>query len=81
MSEYNTGSDLDPQKQQDGYVLGNARFTIGSRDKRWNVELWSQNITDAEYYQVAINAPLQPGTFNAFLGAPRTYGVTLRLSY
>jgi iron complex outermembrane receptor protein len=81
MSEYNTGSDLDPQKQQDGYTVGNARFTIGSRDKRWNVELWSQNITDADYLQVAIDAPLQPGTYNAFLGAPRTYGVTLRFSY
>jgi iron complex outermembrane recepter protein len=81
MSEYNTGSDLDPQKLQDGYVLGNARFTIGSRNDRWNVELWSQNITNAEYYQVAIDAPLQTGTWNAFLGAPRTYGVTLRLRY
>jgi iron complex outermembrane recepter protein len=81
MSEYNTGSDLDPQKLQDAYVLGNARFTIGSRNDRWNVELWSQNITDAEYYQVAIDAPLQAGTWNAFLGAPRTYGVTLRMRY
>ncbi len=81
MSEYNTGSDLDPQKQQDGYVLGNARFTIGARDQRWSVELWSQNITDAEYYQVAIDAPLQTGTWNAFLGAPRTYGMTFRVRY
>ncbi len=81
MSEYNTGSDLDPQKQQDAYVLANARFTIGSRNDRWNVELWSQNVTDAEYYQVAIDAPLQTGTWNAFLGAPRTYGVTFRVRY
>jgi len=81
MSEYNTGSDLDPQKNQEGYTLGNARFTIGSRNNRWSVELWSQNITDAEYYQVGIDAPLQTGTWNAFLGAPRTYGMTLRLKY
>ena len=81
MSEYNTGSDLDPQKNQEGYTIGNARFTIGSRNNRWSVELWSQNITDAEYYQVGIDAPLQTGTWNAFLGAPRTYGMTLRLKY
>jgi iron complex outermembrane recepter protein len=81
MSEYNTGSDLDPQKLQDAYAMGNARVTIGSRDQRWNLELWSQNFTDAEYYQVAIDAPLQAGTWNAFLGAPRTYGMTLRLRY
>ena len=47
--------------------------------------------TDEEYMQVAFDAPLQaPGTslpndplnsYNAFLGAPRTYGVTFRVTY
>jgi outer membrane receptor protein involved in Fe transport len=81
MSDYNTGSDLDPQKAQDGYTLANARFTIGAQDDRWSLELWSQNITDVEYYQVAIDTPLQTGSWNAFLGAPRTYGMTFRLKY
>jgi outer membrane receptor protein involved in Fe transport len=81
MSDYNTGSDLDPQKAQDGYTLANARFTIGAPDDRWSLELWSQNITDVEYYQVAIDTPLQTGSWNAFLGAPRTYGMTFRLKY
>ncbi len=81
MSEYNTGSDLDPQKQQDAYTLANARFSIGSSDDRWNIELWSQNITDTEYYQVGFDAPLQTGSWNAFLGAPRTTGVTFRVKY
>ena len=58
-----------------------AQIRWESRDRRWMVELWGQNITDAEYMQVAFNAPLQTGSYNAFLGAPRTYGVTLRLSY
>ncbi len=81
MSEYNTGSDLDPQKHQDAYTLANARFSIGSSDDRWNIELWSQNITDAEYIQVGFDAPLQTGSWNAFLGAPRTTGVTFRVKY
>jgi outer membrane receptor protein involved in Fe transport len=81
MSEYNTGSDLDPEKLQDGYALLNARVTLGRRDGRWDVELWAQNLTDAEYVQVAFDAPLQTGSWNAFLGAPRTYGATLRLRY
>ncbi|MFZ5639066.1 MAG: TonB-dependent receptor domain-containing protein, partial [Pseudomonadota bacterium] len=81
MSDYNTGSDLDPQKQQDAYTLANARFTIGSQNDRWSLELWSQNLTNAEYYQVAIDTPLQTGSWNAFLGAPRTYGLTFRLKY
>ena len=81
MSDYNTGSDLDPEKHQDAYTLVNARVGIGSRNRRWQLELWGQNITDAEYLQVAFDAPLQPGSWNAFLGAPATYGVTFRFNY
>ena len=80
-SEYNTGSDLAPQKMQDAYTLVNARIGIGSRDKRWTVELWGQNLTDETYAQVGFDAPLQTGSYNAFLGAPRTYGMTLRVAY
>jgi iron complex outermembrane receptor protein len=81
MSDYNTGSDLDPEKAQDGYALVNARFVLGRQDGRWDIELWGQNLTDAEYMQVAFDAPLQTGSWNAFLGAPRTYGVTFRVRY
>jgi outer membrane receptor protein involved in Fe transport len=79
--DYNTGSDLDPQKMQEAYTVANARIGFGRRDKRWMVELWGNNITDTEYMQVAFDAPLQAGAWNAFLAPPRTYGVTLRLSY
>ena len=79
MSEQNTGSDLDPEKMQDGYALFNARVGIGAVDDSWNLELWSQNITDEDYIQVGFDGPFQAGSFNAFLGRPRTYGVTLRV--
>lgn len=81
LTDYNTGSDLDPAKLQQAYTVANARIGIGRNDRRWMLELWGQNVTDAEYMQVAFNAPLQTGSYNAFLGAPRTYGLTLRLSY
>ena len=81
MSDYNTGSDLDPQKAQDAYTLVNARIGFGAQDQRWMVEFWGQNLTDETYKQVGIDAPIQPGSWNAFLGAPRTYGMTLRLRY
>lgn len=79
MSEQNTGSDLDPEKIQDGYAIFNARVGLGAMDDSWNLELWSQNITDEDYIQVGYDAPFQSGSFNAFLGRPRTYGVTLRM--
>jgi iron complex outermembrane receptor protein len=90
MGDYNTGSDLDVEKEQDGYSIVNARLGIGRSDGRWMLELWGTNITDTEYVQVGFDGPLQalfpdPGnpfnTYNAFLGAPRMYGMTLRVRY
>lgn len=93
-SDYNTGSDLFPQKEQDGYALFNARVGIRGRDEAWGVEFWAQNLFNKQYAQVAFNSPFQAGTtsapfvdpqypggrqiFSQFLAEPRTYGVTLR---
>jgi iron complex outermembrane receptor protein len=80
-SEYNTGSNLAPEKMQDAFTLVNARTGIGAADDSWGIEIWAQNLTDEEYYQVVFDAPLQTGSYNAFLGAPRTYGVTARFKF
>ena len=88
-SEYNTGSNLDPRKIQDAYTLVNARLGFGAADEVWMVEAWAQNLTDEEYYQVAFDATLQgssagatpTSTIDAFLGAPRTYGLTARFKF
>lgn len=81
VSSYNTGSDLAPIKNQPGFTTVNARLGLATQDKRWAVEAWAQNLFDEVYYQVAFDAPFQPGSFDAFLGQPRTYGVTLRYAY
>ncbi|MCU0976631.1 MAG: TonB-dependent receptor [Steroidobacteraceae bacterium] len=80
MSDYNTGSDLDPEKLQEAFWVANARLVLGSANDRWSVELWAQNLTDEDYIQVAFDTPLQTGSWNAYLAAPRTYGATLRVS-
>ena len=92
--DYNTGSDLFPQKAQDSYLLVNARLGLRGPDQKWAVELWAQNLLDQNYTQAAFNTPFQAGgasasfvdpqfpggrqMFSAFLAEPRTYGVTLR---
>jgi len=81
MSEYNTGSNLARNKTQGAMTLVNARISIGADDEAWTIELWSQNLTDKDYYQVGFDATLQTGTVDAFLGAPRTYGVTARVKF
>jgi len=92
-SDYNTGSDLAPEKKQDGFSVVNARIGLRGKDQLWALELWAQNVFNKDYVQVAFNSPFQGagsianaqrfgGTSNAlysaFLAEPRTYGATLR---
>jgi iron complex outermembrane receptor protein len=92
--DYNTGSDLFPQKEQNGFAVFNARIGLRGPDEAWGIELWGQNIFNQDYAQVAFNTPFQAGTtsapfvdpqypggrqiFSQFLAEPRTYGITLR---
>lgn len=88
--EHNTGSDLDIEKQQEAYTLVNARLMLTRPGSpRWTVDLWARNLFDELYSLTIFDAPLQgsgtgPGstqTFNAFLGAPREYGISLRYEF
>jgi len=96
-SEINTGSDLDLEKIQNDFVVVNGRIGLRGRDSIWGVELWAQNLLNTDYKQIAFDAPLQgsgtirgveqgfyprsTGLFGAFLGEPRTYGVTVRTRF
>ena len=96
-SAFNTGSDLDLEKVQDDFVVVNGRIGLRGRDAVWGVELWAQNLLNTEFRQIAFDAPIQgSGTirgvqqgfyprstqlFGAFLGEPRTYGVTVRTRF
>jgi iron complex outermembrane receptor protein len=57
--DYNTGSDLFPEKEQDGFAVFNARLGIRGPAQRWSVELWAQNLLNQDYQQVAFNTPFQ----------------------
>ena len=94
VSDYNTGSDLFPQKGQDSFALVNGRIGLRGPNDHFAIELWAQNVFNKQYAQVAFNAPFQAGTtsapfvdpqypggrqiFSQFLAEPRTFGVTLR---
>ncbi|WP_294390949.1 TonB-dependent receptor [uncultured Sphingomonas sp.] len=101
-SQIHTGSDLFPEKDQTGVAVVNARIGIGRVDGGWSLELWAQNLFDANYIQTGFNMPLQgggsggvPGTvgavrafgttssqlLGAFLGEPRTWGLTARTKF
>jgi outer membrane receptor protein involved in Fe transport len=86
-SGYNTGSDLDPGKYQTGYTITDARLAFGPKNDRWSIEAWAQNLFDTNYKQVAFDSGFQnvptnaTGVLDAFLGAPRTFGGTLRVKF
>jgi iron complex outermembrane receptor protein len=80
-SSYNTGSDLDPRKIQQGFGLLNARIGIGAPDESWAVEAWGANLADKYYYAVAFDSPFQFNTISSYLGAPRTFGLTMRVKF
>ncbi len=58
-SSYNTGSDLYPEKAQQGFTVSNARIGLRGRDDIWAIEFWGQNIFNEKYTQVIFNSPLQ----------------------
>ena len=59
------------------YTLVNARVSLAPTDQRWELALWSENLTDEEY-EVEIFQQLSIGSYIINYGIPRTYGVTLR---
>lgn len=80
--DINTGSDLDPEKDEPAYTLVNARIGLGQAEGTWSVEAWANNLLDEEFAQVAFDIPLQSDNgFGAFLGEQRTYGVTFRYNF
>ena len=95
-SDTNTGSDLDLEKVQDGFVVVNARLGLRGAEQRWGIELWANNLFNERFQQVSFDAPLQGGgtardtlargtttnqLFGVFLGEPRTYGITARFKF
>ena len=96
-SDYNTGSDLFPQKTQDAFAVVNARIGLRGADDRWSLEFWAQNVFNVDYAQVAFSTPFQAGTtaapfvypsypggrqlFSQFLAEPRTFGATVRTKF
>lgn len=97
MSDFNTGSDLFPEKRQDSVTTVNARIGIIGPDKAWSLEFWGQNLLKTNYTQTIANAPgqgsgsagfVQNGyaasatqLFINFPAEPRTYGVTVRTTF
>lgn len=79
-SDYNTGSNLAGQKEQDSYSVVDARLGLLDARNQWSVEFWAKNLFDTDYSQVVFDTAFLQSN-SAFLADPRTYGLTLRKSF
>ena len=94
VTEQYTGSNLDPNKVQEGYGIVNLRVGISTEDDSFALELWAKNLFDKRYFQITFDTPLQgtapsltapnPSAYSqidAFLGEPLTMGVTAKVRF
>ncbi|WP_295877866.1 TonB-dependent receptor [uncultured Zhongshania sp.] len=82
-------SDRDPRHMQDPYFLLDGR--LGWRNDSFDIVLWGKNLTDETYLvqagpgnttaTVDAYTNASEGSYQTFIGEPRTAGVTLRLFY
>ncbi len=82
----NYSSDLDPRHEEDAFHTAN--FRLGWRTASFDVAAWVKNISDEVVYvqhvaanvatavDVAVGSP--EGSYQSYIGEPRTYGLTLR---
>jgi iron complex outermembrane recepter protein len=81
LSDLNTSVSLIPQAEQDGYVLLGGRIGVKSSDERWDLSAYAQNLTNRYYRTLVFAGVIQPGTFNAYVGEPRSTGIELRVRF
>ena len=90
-SIYST-NDLNPQGITEGFNIFGVRVTLVSPGQRWNIALYGQNLTDHQYFRFKFPQILDtvfgvrvPSTghtlMRGFVGAPRTLGLRLSMSY
>jgi outer membrane receptor protein involved in Fe transport len=66
---------------QRGYVLQSIRLTYESPGEEVEVAFWVRNLTDQTYKSLAFDASASAGLVGNLFGDPRTYGLTVALSW
>jgi iron complex outermembrane receptor protein len=61
-----------------GLINANLGFKIR---QRYTIEGWVENLTNKKYNDSVVETPLQTGTQEAFVGAPRTFGVRVHATF
>ena len=81
LGKHNTGSSLGPEKEQDDVSIFNGQLGIRTADERYEATLWGNNLLDQTYDVIIFNSVSQGSSRSRFVGAPRTWGLTLRANF
>jgi iron complex outermembrane receptor protein len=83
-ASYRSSFSSSPSESQylfvDGYTLLNTRVGFRAADG-WTLSLWSRNLLNRDYYDLLTAAPGNTGLVVGQPGDPRTFGLTLRVSF
>jgi outer membrane receptor protein involved in Fe transport len=79
--EYNTSFSADPSKMQDSYSWLN--FRLGTRWDSYEVVAWVDNATDEDVanYDSQLNLFANDPSYQTYRQAPRSYGLTARITF
>jgi outer membrane receptor protein involved in Fe transport len=83
-SDFALTTSLDPRDvaNQDAFMRYNASITLASTSESWAIQLWGRNLTEEEYVKGGFPSVGYLGSsYNVYPGDPRTYGLTLRMSF
>lgn len=64
----------------DEYQLTNIRLGIRNPKQKWHAQFWVKNVFDEDYI-AAVSALYSLGEYGGFAGDPRTYGISVDMSY
>lgn len=76
-ASYFTGATADPSLSVHSYGLWNASLGYESANEHLKVTAWVKNLADVNY----LLTPSTQGVLADYFGAPRTFGVTVGVSY
>lgn len=79
-SSFSSSASASKYLVVDGYSLLSARVGFRAADG-WTLSVWSRNLLNKDYFDVLSAAPGNTGLYVGQPGDPRTFGVTLRMTF
>ncbi|HET9448369.1 MAG TPA: hypothetical protein VFO35_19020, partial [Steroidobacteraceae bacterium] len=74
--------ELSSYTRIDAYDVLNARIGVRGESNRWDVWLWARNLLDEDFYAtLGVGGSFNSGVVYGLVADPRTYGVSVRVSY